>query len=292
MVAFLCLLLWGLSLDSWSESVSLLVSVLTAYLLIEWNTAFSLIRRRTTFHVCLYILMATMCFFLHPWKLTIVVPLLFLMSLFTLFKGYESSQAPVHTFNAFFFLGAGSLLFPQLLFFVPLFYMGLLPFRSFSARSFFAGIVGLCVPYWFLLGHAFYHDQMPMFYEPFRELVRFQSIDYGALTLEQAVNGGAIALLSLFSSVNCLNTSYLDKVRTRIFLFFLVAAEAWIFLLAVLQPQHFDVLLSMQIILCSILVCHLFVLTRNRFTGIFFIVSFVILIALMLFNVWMQFFNS
>ncbi len=291
-VAFFCLLLWGLGWEGWLEGATLLVSVLTAYLLIEWNTAFSLIRRRTTFHISLYIYLATMCFFLHPWKPLVVVPLLFLVALFALFKSYESRQAPVHTFNAFFALGLGSLLFPQLLFFVPLFYIGMLPFRAFSARSFFAGIVGWSVPYWFLLGHAFYHDQMPMFYEPFRELVHFQPIDYTALSLEQGLNGGAITLLSLVGSVNCLNVSYLDKVRTRIYLSFLIAVEVWIYLLCILQPQHFDVLLSMQIILCSILAGHLFVLTRNRFTGIFFIVSFVMLIALMLFNLWMQFFNS
>ena len=64
-------------------------------------------------------------------------------------------------------------------------------------------------------------------------------------------------------------------VRTRIFLSFLITVEAWIYLLGILQPQHFDILLQMQIIVGSILTGHLFTLTHNRFTGIFFITTFV-----------------
>ncbi len=291
-VACLCLLLWGLSLDSWTDGISMLVTILTAYVLIEWNTAFSLIRRRTAFHVSLYIFLATMCFFLHPFQGIVAVPLLFLMMLYALFRGYEAHQSSGDTFNAFFFLGLGSLLFPQQLFFIPLLYIGMVMFRSLSARSFFAGIIGVSVPYWFLFGHAFYHDQMELFYEPLRELVHFQAIDYSSLTLEQGLNGGVITLLSLVSMVNYLHVSYQDKVRTRIFLSFLVSMKMGIYLLALLQPQHFNVLLSMQLILCSVLMGHCFTITRNRFTGIFFIVSFVILIALMTYNIWMQFFNS
>ena len=76
------------------------------------------------------------------------------------------------------------------------------------------------------------------------------------------------------------------------FLIVLIAVEAWIYLLGILQPQHFDILLQMQVIVGSILTGHLFTLTRNRFSGIFFIITFVTLITLAIYNLWMQFFNS
>ena len=165
-------------------------------------------------------------------------------------------------------------------------------FRSLSLKSFFAGLIGLCVPYWLFFGYAFYYDKMNLFYHPLQELIHFQSISYESLGQDRIISCGIITLISLVSSVHYFHVSYLDKVRTRIFLFFLITVEAWIYLLGILQPQHFDLLLQMQIIAGSILTGHLFTLTHNRFTGIFFIITFVLLIVLTIYNLWMQFFNS
>lgn len=291
-VILVCLFLWVLTSGEWQDAISLLTCAATAYLLIEVNTAFALIRTRTAAHVSLYVFLTTICLFLHPLQLTTFVPLAFLIAVSQLFRSYESANASESIFHAFLFIGIGSLMFPQLLYFVPLFYLSMISFRSLSLKSFFAGIIGLTVPYWFLFGYAFYYDQMDLFYRPMLEVVHFQPISYHALGLEQLISCGVVTLISLVSSVHYFNVSYLDKVRTRIFLFFLIAVEVWTYLLGILQPQHFNVLLQIQIITGSILTGHLFTLTRNRFTGIFFIITFVILIALTIYNLWMQFFNS
>lgn len=291
-VILVCLFLWVLTSGEWQDAISLLTCAATAYLLIEVNTAFALIRTRTAAHVSLYVFLTTICLFLHPLQLTTFVPLAFLISVSQLFRSYESANASESIFHAFLFIGIGSLMFPQLLYFVPPFYLSMISFRSLSLKSFFAGIIGLTVPYWFLFGYAFYYDQMDLFYRPMLEVIHFQPISYHVLELEQLISCGVVTLISLVSSVHYFNVSYLDKVRTRIFLFFLIAVEVWTYLLGILQPQHFNVLLQIQIITGSILTGHLFTLTRNRFTGIFFIITFVILIALTIYNLWMQFFNS
>lgn len=291
-VILVCLLLWIVTFTAWQEAISLLACALTAYLLIEINTAFTLIRTRTTLHVCFYVFLTTACTFLHPLQQATFVPLCFLIALFQLFRSYESPQVSGSIFHAFFFIGVGSLMFPQLLYFVPLFYLGMINLRSLTPKSFFAGLLGLTVPYWFFFGYAFYYDKLGFFYRPLVEAVRFQPVSYHSLGGGQLISCAVITLISLISSIHYFNVSYLDKVRTRIFLFFLLAIEVWTYLLGALQPQHFNVLLQIQIIIGSILAGHLFILTRNRFSGIFFIVTFVILIALTLYNLWMQFFNS
>lgn len=287
-----CLVLWGITFHEWQEAASLLACALTAYLLIEINTAFALIRTRTTLHVCFYVFLTTACIFLHPMQAAGFVAPAFLIAIYQLFRSYESSHPSESIFHAFFFTGLGSLMFPQLLYFVPLFYWGMISFRSLTSKSFFAGLIGLTVPYWFFFAYTFYYDKMDLFYRPLLEIIHFQPISYHTLGLEKIISWGVITLISLISSVHYFSVSYLDKVRTRIFLSFLIAVEVWIYLLGALQPQHFNVLLQMQIIICSILTGHLFTLTRNRFTGIFFIVTFVLLIALTINNLWMQFFNS
>lgn len=291
-VILVCLFLWIITSGKWSDAASLFTCALTAYLLIEINTTFTLIRTRSTLHVCYYIFLTTICLFLHPLQQASFAPLAFLISIFQLFRSYESPYPSGSIFHAFFFTGLGSLIYPQLLYFIPLFYFGMISFRSLSLKSFFAGLIGLTVPYWFLFGYAFYSDKMDLFYHPLVELIHFTPISYGALGLNKIISWGVITLISLISSIHYFHVSYLDKVRTRIFLSFLIAVEVWIYLLGALQPQHFNVLLQMQIIIGSILTGHLFTLTRDRFAGIFFIVTFVLLIALTINNLWMQFFNS
>lgn len=288
----ICLLLRIITGNEWQDVINLLVCALTAYLLIEINTAFTLIRTRSTLHVSFYIFLSTTCLFLHSFQYAVFVPLAFLIATSQLFSSYESPYPAGSIFHAFFFIGLGSLLFPQLLYFVPLFYLGMISFRSLSLKSFFAELTGLCMPYWLFFGYAFYYDKMNLFYHPLQELIHFQPISYGTLGMDRIISCGIITLISLVSSVHYFHVSYLDKVRTRIFLSFLITVEAWIYLLGILQPQHFDILLQMQIIVGSILTGHLFTLTHNRFTGIFFITTFVLLIVLTIYNLWMQFFNS
>lgn len=290
-VALVCLLLWLFTSSGWQEGVSMLACVLVAYLLTELNTTFTLIRTRTTLHVCCYICLLTLCLFLHPLHTDTFVPLLFLLAIFQIFGGYEAPQASVHAFHCFFFIGLGSFLFPQLVWYAPLFYLGMYSFRSLSLRSLLAGIVGLATPYWFLFGYALYADRLEVYSRPLQEMIAFAPISYGRLEAEQLVFGGIIVLFSVVSSICYLHTAYLDKVRTRLFLLFLVGVEVWSCLLGVLQPQHFNVLMQIQILICSIFMAHLFALNRSRFAGIFFIVTFVILIVWTVYNVWMQLFN-
>jgi hypothetical protein len=116
-------------------------------------------------HVSFYVFLSTACLFLHSFQYAVFVPLAFLIAISQLFSSYESPHPAESIFHAFFFIGLGSLLFPQLLYFVPLFYLGMINFRSLSLKSFFAGLIGLCVPYWLFFGYAFCYDKMNPFYQ-------------------------------------------------------------------------------------------------------------------------------
>ena len=140
----ICLLLRIITGNEWQDVINLLVCALTAYLLIEINTAFTLIRTRSTLHVSFYVFLSTACLFLHSFQYAVFAPLTFLIAISQLFSSYESPYPAGSIFHAFFFIGLGSLLFPQLLYFVPLFYLGMISFRSLSLKSFFAGLTGLC----------------------------------------------------------------------------------------------------------------------------------------------------
>lgn len=287
-----CLLLRLLTASVWEDSLSLLCCAFTAYALIETNTAFTLIRTRTTLDVSLYIILSTLTTFFTPYSPTLWVVPLMLLAHFALFRSYESHDGSSSLFHAFLFLSLGSLLFPPLLWLSPLFFIGMGYFRSFHARSFFAAWTGLAVPYWFLFGYHFLTHDLDTFYRQIQALYALTPLQYSQLSLPAQLFGGTVGILTLLSSAHYLQVSYQDKTRTRVFLSYLVVLEAFLLLLGLLQPTHFEVALQLLLLPCSVLTAHLFTLTRNRFSGIYFLCTFAGLIILTFLLIWMQFFNS
>lgn len=291
-VILICLLLWGSTFQEWNELISLGVTIIIGYVFIETNTTFNLIRTRTSMPVCLYWLIATALFFLHPFEWTNLVPLVFILATYQLFHSYESVSSSPFIFHSFLFIGLGSIAFPQLLYMVPMLWGSMIPFRAISIKSFLASIIGLMTPYWFIFGYALYFNEMHILLTPLREAAHLYPIDYSHLTLPEIASWGFITLLLIISGFHYWQISYMDKTRTRIYHSYLAIAGFWATLLSILQPVHLCEWLSIQLICTAFLCGHLFSLTRNRFSGIFFIVTFVLYILLMSFNLWMQYFNS
>ena len=154
----ICLLLRIITGNEWQDVINLLVCALTAYLLIEINTAFTLIRTRVPCmsaftYSCPRLPVSA---FLPVCRF--FAPLTFSDRYFPIIQQLRISLSGGKYIPRFLFIGLVSLLFPQLLYFVPLFYLGMIGFRSLSLKSFFAGLTGLCVPYW-LFSAMFYYDK-------------------------------------------------------------------------------------------------------------------------------------
>lgn len=288
---FVCLLLWLVSGSQWTDLASLAIVALTGYVMIEANTAFTLIRTRTALPVCLYGWVATSLFFLHPFSWENFVTPAFVLAVYQLFRSYESPSPTNSIYHAFLFLSLGSLVCPQFMVFAFLWWICMIPFRAMNVRSFLASLIGWITPYWFLFGYAFFFDEMPLFFAPLQEMIRIYPIEYSLLAPAEVISWGVITLLLLVSSFHYWQIAYKDKTRTRIYHSFLVYAGWWTTLLCVLQPVHLPVWMPIQLVCMAFLCGHLFTLTRNRFSGIFFVVTFVALILLTAYNVWMQFFN-
>lgn len=260
---------------------------LIGYLLIVLNNTFALIRMRASVQTSIYFLLVSICPGMHRLQMGEIAAVAFLISLFFLFKSYQHSRPVGYVFHSFVFIGVGSLFFPQLLFFTPLWLIGAYLFQSLTHRSFCGALVGLSVPYWFLFAHAFFYDRMELFYRPFIELVHFQPIAPGSVLLPSELATLAyLFILLVVSASHCIVSGYEDKIRTRSYLHFLIFISFCTLLFILLQPAHCMDLLPLLLIGLSILVGHLFVLTESRASNLFFIGSIAALILLFCFNIW------
>lgn len=276
----------GFCVPGWScRFLSFILYGIIGYFLIELNNAFGLIRMRASVQTAVYFLLISVCPSIHILYAGDLAAAAFLVALFFLFKSYQQVAPAGYLFHTFVFIGVGSLLFPQLMFFIPVFWIGAYNFQSLNPKSFFASLTGWSVPYWFLLGYAYISGQMDIFYQPFRELVTFTPIRLYLQPWEMATIG-YLFVLFLVSSIHCLATGYEDKIRTRSYLNFLIFLNFCFFAYIGLQPALSVHLLSLLLIGVSILAGHLFVLTNSRSSNLFFICTIAGLFLLFGFNIW------
>ncbi|KAA6344308.1 hypothetical protein EZS27_008044 [termite gut metagenome] len=273
---------------SWlNKAICLILYFIMGYYLSAFNNQYSLTQRRVTLSASLFFL------FLSAWPGSYILcagdvaTFAFLLSIYYLFESYQQHKSSGYLFHSALFTGIGSVFYPQLTYFIPVLIVGAYSFRSLNIRSFFALLIGWSVPYWFLFGYAFPAQNMNLFYQPFIELVNFQSVRFDYFQTWELITLGYIFCLCIISAVHSYITSFRDKIRTRLYLRFFILLTACIFLFIFLQPAQYVNLLPLLLVGTSILVGHLYVLSNNETAAGFFLISMIVSLSLFSFNTWM-----
>ena len=242
---------------------------------------------RASMQTAIYFLFVTVCPEMHLLYAGDIAALASLISIYFLFRSYQQSHAAGYLFYSFLFIGMGSIIFPQLTVFSVLWILEAYRFQSLTLRSFCGALLGWMLPYWFLFGHAFFYNEMDLFYRPFIELSTFgEAFHLQTLQSWELAILGYLLVLFIVSAVHCIAAGFEDKIRTRAYLQFLIDLTIFLFLLIAIQPNYCSDLLPLLMISCSILIGHFFVLTNSKSSNVFFIVSLVSLILLFAFNIW------
>lgn len=269
--------------------LSFLLLAMSSFLMMELNNANALIRIYSRMVSCTYIMLAVMAHFLFADVANGVVQLCFVSFLLFFFHAYQDKRAVGHVFYGFLMLGIGSIFFVQILYLVPVLWILLYTnVMAGSARTFFASLFGLAVPYWFVGGYDVYAGDIWSLVEHFRQLTVFSP-----LTLEPSISvhqALAVALVVLFGVVGIVHfhrNSYKDKIRTRMLFEVFMTVAVCLFVFMVLQPQHVNSLLGMLIVCVAPLWGHFAALTHTRLTNLSFVLFVLMLLSATIYNIWM-----
>lgn len=295
--------LWAIPFENTTELLSLLAGGITTYLLIELNTTFAIIRTRTELPSAIFLCLYSSLLFFHPYQHTCWLQLLFMGTLFGLFNSYESKRAPIHIFHAFLCLGLGSLIVNDLIWLAPLVFIAMIGLRSFNGRNFFAGLFGLIIPYWVILGYYLFLDLNGQIHleglginqlisQHFGDIIPWGTTidgiknEYAELGLTKGVSYAIILLISIVGTVCSHYNSFNDKVRTRSFIGALVPLEIGIVLLGLIHPALLDALLPIQIVFAALTCSYLFALIFSRFVCYFLLTVMGLMAAILVLNSW------
>lgn len=254
----------------WVQTGCLLAAVL---LMAYMNNANALLRVYSRMVSCSFAVISLTAVFLLPSIKDAVVGLCAIGFYIIIFRTYQDRRSSGTVFYAFMLLGIASVFFIQTLFFVPVLWvlMGT-NLLSLSWRNVLASLLGVVFPYWFLGGYCLYADKLDAFIAHFVSMADFSwFLDYSAVTMQEAVSFGFIALLGLIGAVHFLRQSYNDKIRTRMLFELFIAMEVVVAAFVCLAPKFFDPLLRLLIVNVAPLAAHFFTLTHTRITNLAFV---------------------
>ena len=161
--------------------------------------------------------------------------------------------------------------------------------RMLNLRTFFAGILGYCIPFWILTGYDLYKGNEIQVLTWFNGITQWNLQDYLNIPLPQSVTVIFVLLLSAISGINSMLLSLNDKVRTRIFIRVINITGIYITSLLVIKPMMINSLLPILMTLASILFGYTMILKSNKFTNIFMIITVIFIAALAAFNMIIHF---
>lgn len=270
------LLVWtasGLLAHHWWPQMACLM--LSAYVMAEMNTAFSLLRVRSNMVASVFIALSCMPTFLFGSLWGALVQLFFLAGLLFLLSAYQSPQSLGRIFYAFVLIGLAGVLSAHVLLLLPLLWLLMATqVQALSWRGWVASLIGLATPWWFLcVWFIFQRDFSPLVVH-FASLSEFAPLPsaYTSLSPGHWLSFVLTAVLTLTGIVHFWRNSIDEKIRTRLLFGLFTWMSAASLLLTALQPQLFDPMMRLAVVCASPLVAHFMTLTSTRITNIVFFV--------------------
>ena len=276
------------------------VGILTAYGWFEMNARLQLLRERSQMVSTTFFLTLTCVPLLHEFSLASLLPPALLLAYANLFTSYQERHPESRLFHAFLLLGLASLVVPQVIWLLPLLlFCCSLHLRSLTPRSLGAACIGLLLP---IVGVALWSVTTWDFTLLSEGVTEFwhsaTHIDMGywetvyiatPLTLppeewQFLVSATCVMLLSIIAITHQAQTSYLDKIRVRMFLYVMDFTQGGLLLLLLLFPEWRWTWLLLLIANGAPLIAHYFTLTRGWMATTFFWLSLIGLILLLIFN--------
>lgn len=251
----------------WLNFALLFVSVV---MMVELNNSNALIRIYSRMVSCSFLVMTTMSLFLFRTIDVAVVQITFISFLLFLLRSYQDPNATGKTFYAFFALGIGSIVFPQTLLFMPALWIVMAIYiQSFSPRTFLSSIIGVIAPYWFVAAWLIYTGNYAWLGTHFINVLQFNTPFYLVdIQLHEWLTFAFVLLCAVIGGTHFIMYSYQDRIRIRLFYEMFIVLDGLTMFFALIQPQHFDCLLGMAIVLTAPIIGHWLALTSSKISNI------------------------
>lgn len=279
----ICRLLSGKEL---AYAAGMLLTLGGAYLLHRAGYALVLIREKTTLPFLFYVLLVSTNPEFLPLKATSVGVFFLILAFYELLSAYHDAEARSNAFNVGLLLGTGSLLWVHILWFLPLFWIGMYIFRTLNVRTFAATLIGVATVCWLLFGWCFFMDDSAPIDFALSHILSFRRFSVPDVTAAAAVEIYAAGMLAIVATINIFVHEYEDSRRSRHMLLFTALFAVWAFALYFLLEGGEEELLSTACGPVAVLMAHFFTTVRGWITTCLFFATVVLYVAMLFSRLW------
>lgn len=267
------------------EYAELAVFALSAYLMAELNNRNALIRVYSRMVSCTFLVLGMMAAPAIGRLDVLAVQLCFIASYLLLFASYQDKRAQGKMFYAFASIGIAGAICPPSLLFVPVIWvLTATNLMAMSWCNFWASVIGLTAPYWFIAGYCAMTGDMTIPLRLADSFTQAISLAQYKLSPDIIVSFAVTLLVAAIGAIHFMRNSYKDKIRTRMLYELLIATASFTAIFYAALPQYAEQMTGILIVNASVLAAHFFALTSTRITNIAFILLALLAVAATAFN--------
>ena len=275
------LTLWAMHLDSHYALIGMAICYISAYLLYGLDSAFGIIKVRSYLAPAFFMLLYTASSSLEDFSnINIVIPSLYIVSLFYIIKGYESRNPPADIFNGFLCSGLGCITDNHLLLVIPVLFLCMIQLRSMSVRGILAAILGFMSIFWIISGYLIFMNRSEELIVMTKNFLQIEWFNYNSISINQWVCTGVLFFIFAFSGFLARRLSLNDKVKTRSIIKSLNITGSYLFAVIILIPSAGTILIPILMLISSILYSYTMTILYNRFTLILMISSLLMILGI------------
>lgn len=244
--------------------ISLVIIAMLAYTI---NVKYTLIRRKTVLPITISILL----FNCHPSFLHMnpyyIATICILLGISSLFGAYGSDKCQVNALKVSFVISFGALFVPSLLFFIPIFWIGLIMLRCFNFGSILASFFSIFIVYLPVFTYQLlFADDTFLFLESytsfqFDRLLYIPFMHYDRM--QYIFSGFTIMMLSIVM-INSYLIKYKDKIRVRSLISFLNLLAIFSLLFSLFININYYIGIYVFFIAATFLFSHLFAVSESK----------------------------
>ncbi len=197
-----------------SPLFSLLAAIIITLNITRFISKYTLLGKPTALPGFIFILIISGFSQVQYFSPTWISAIFFTISLEFLFLGYNRRKTMQENFLAFFWLSVSSLFFYKMILLIPLFFIIMVILNTFSFRSFLACIVGIIVPWLFILGYELLYGS-PEQFVTFLQMKTDKITSTYTHNIHSAIFLSIISLFYLIGLFSVINHYGTKKIFTR-----------------------------------------------------------------------------
>lgn len=261
----------------WTYLMGMAFTAAGAFLLQRMNYVLMLIRENSRLPFLVYVLAISTNPDFFPLKSTSLGVFCLIFALYQLFSSYRDPNAREKAYLSALFIGLGSLLWVHLLWFLPLFWIGMFQLRCLSLRTFLASLLGVGTIYWFLFGLCFWTGDYTQFIVSFSHLFEVRFLAADGIVLRDWIHLFYMAFLTILAFLNIWANRWDNSLRSREYLTFLIAMSVWSSYLYFMYEQVSEEFMMAACVPASLLIAHFFSMKKGKMMKILFYLTLIIL---------------